>query len=85
MAELVYFNSIKVQLIPACQTTCLAQCFRFQFHKGTINTAYLGIVTAGAYLFQFHKGTINTCHHIHDMLWLCSFQFHKGTINTTIF
>ena len=33
---------------------------QFQFHKGTIKTSFISVVTAPQARFQFHKGTIKT-------------------------
>ena len=33
---------------------------RFQFHKGTIKTAYYAALRGDEFKFQFHKGTIKT-------------------------
>ena len=59
MKQLVYFNSIKVQLeLP--QPLISYKDVPFQFHKGTIRTTIPVYCSRLRSAFQFHKGTIRT-------------------------
>ena len=61
------FNSIKVRLI-LLTPAFVQDVLPFQFHKGSINTRYLGSFNSQINMFQFHKGSINTTNQIHDYL-----------------
>ena len=77
----INFNSIKVQLEPYGEQ--IRNRFGlFQFHKGTIRTAFSLKAQGAQQLFQFHKGTIRTPRNARKYTPSSEFQFHKGTIRT---
>ena len=57
-----HFNSIKVRLEREGKLKTVTPA-EFQFHKGTIRTAYAGKGLGFNKSFQFHKGTIRTEYH----------------------
>ena len=78
---ILYFNSIKVRLIPK-EFFVSYYSTVFQFHKGSINTFLPSHFFLALRIFQFHKGSINTRPPTFMLLVFVEFQFHKGSINT---
>ena len=71
------FNSIKVQLEPEYLYNKEVHIIRFQFHKGTIRTKNLFVVSSTNNAFQFHKGTIRTYRQVRLQSLLCYFNSIK--------
>ena len=83
MHLVTYFNSIKVrlELILSGQISYGAI---FQFHKGTIRTTKMLVLTLILLYFNSIKVRLEHNHLAQGYQGLAAFQFHKGTIRTLV-
>ena len=72
-----YFNSIKVRLEPRPSARPERAPPLFQFHKGTIRTAFSHRCRDESRRFQFHKGTIRTRHSDKSIIYNLHFNSIK--------